>query len=173
MFDWLIRFFKKLLQPNTVAPQNYAGKNVGVIQFSSQLIPQLKDEHTELVQLYGSIGQQLAQQQFTAVHDSLEVLKDKFQRHIMQENVQFYCYLEKFFHEEPQRLDEIKEYRKEMNAISSAVVKFIKKWQNQPIDSMSCHEFHTEYEAVGKVLAKRIDQEENHLYTLYQNRSTD
>ena len=172
MFDWLIQFFKKLLQQKAVAPQEYAGKDVGVIQYSSRLIPQLKDEHSELVELYGLIGEQLAQRQFSLVHDSLEILKDKFQRHIMQENVQFYCYLEKFFHEDVQRLEEIKYYRKEMNAISLAVVKFIKKWQSQAIDGVSCHEFQVEYDAVGEVLAKRIDQEENHLYTLYQIRPT-
>ncbi len=172
MLNWLIRLLQKIFnnQPNNY--QYYVGKDVGVIQYSSTLITQLKDEHEELVNIYSLIGTQLQQRQFAAVHDTLECLKDKFNRHVMQENVQFYCYLEKFFQDEARQLEEIKRYRKEMNHISLAVVKFIKKWQAQAIDQLNYNEFATEYEAVGAVLAQRIDQEEHHLYTLYQSKVT-
>lgn len=86
----------------------------------------------------------------------------------MQENVSFYCYLEQQFADDSNHLETIKFYRKEMNGISHAFVKFIKKWQSTPINTLNVEEFKTEYDAIGEVLAQRINSEENHLYTLYQ-----
>jgi regulator of sigma D len=138
------------------------------ISYSDTLIPHLKHDHTELVELYGAIDGFIQQQQYEYIAPGLEELKSKFNLHIMQENLHFYCYLEQSFQDQHDQLEMVKGYRKEMNAISAAVVRFIKKWQGQVIDSTNIADFSQEYNAVGDVLAQRIDQEENHLYTLYQ-----
>ena len=138
------------------------------ISYSDALIPHLKHDHVELVELYGAIAGFIDKQQYEYIAPGLEELKSKFNLHIMQENLHFYCYLEQSFQDQQDKLDMIKSYRKEMNAISAAVVRFIKKWQGQAIDSKNVSEFTQEYNSVGEVLAQRIDQEENNLYTLYQ-----
>ncbi len=138
------------------------------ISYSDDLIPHLKHDHTELVELYGAISAFIQQQQYEFIGPGLEELKSKFNLHIMQENLHFYCYLEQIFQDQADQLEMIKGYRKEMNAISAAVVRFIKKWQGQAIDTDNICEFTQEYNAVGEVLAQRIHQEEHHLYTLYQ-----
>ena len=138
------------------------------IRYSDVLIPSLKHDHVELVELYGSIAQLIENQQYSSIAAGLEELKSKFNLHIMQENLHFYCYLEQSFQAQQDKLDMVKSYRKEMNGISTAVVRFIKKWQTQTINSENIFEFTEEYNAVGKVLAQRIEQEENNLYTLYQ-----
>lgn len=138
------------------------------ISYSDHLIPQLKHDHIELVEIYGAIAVFIQQQQYEYIVPSLEELKSRFNLHIMQENLHFYCYLEQSFQKQQDQLDMIKCYRKEMNAISTTVVRFIKKWQSQTINEKNIFDFTEEYNSVGEVLAQRIDQEENHLYTLYQ-----
>jgi regulator of sigma D len=138
------------------------------ISYSDDLIPHLKHDHVELLELYGAIAGFIQQEQYEYIAPALEELKSKFNLHIMQENLHFYCYLEQSCQAQADRLDMIKTYRKEMNAISAAVVRFIKKWQGQLIHPSNVSEFTQEYNAVGEVLVQRIDQEENHLYTLYR-----
>ena len=152
---------------NTVDPVKSDFIETG-ISYSSDLIQHLKHDHVELVELYGAIAGFIEQQQYEFIAPGLEELKSRFNLHIMQENLHFYCYLEQSFQGQQEKLDMIKGYRKEMNAISTAVVRFIKKWQDQMINDDNVSRFTEEYNSVGEVLAQRIDQEENNLYTLYQ-----
>lgn len=121
-----------------------------------------------MVATYGQIAILIQQNKFDEIQSLLAVLKTEFNRHIMQENVSFYCYLEQQFAQDENHLETIKEYRKEMNGISHAFIKFIKKWQTEYISLENLAEFQSEYDAVGDVLAQRINREENELYTLYQ-----
>ncbi len=186
MFKNILQFLQKLLklgQTNTTAlgkaqPQVQTAPKAteveqdeyseGRIRYSEQLIPNLTQDHVELVNLYGSFQQLIQHRHYSQIAQALEQLKSKFNLHIMQENLHFYCYLEQSFRTEPEQLEMIKAYRKEMNHISSAVVRFIKKWQIQEINDLNVTAFIEEYQAVGEVLAQRIHQEEHHLYTLYQ-----
>lgn len=182
MLNTIIEFFKRIfsifstptqesstLQHNTQSEARLdASKASTKITYSDTLIPNLKDEHQALIQLYGQIGQDISSRQYVKIRDSLATLKHEFNRHIMQENVSFYCYLEQQFADDENHLETIKFYRKEMNGISHAFVKFIKKWQTTPIVDENINEFKSEYDAIGEVLAQRINSEEDHLYTLYQ-----
>lgn len=147
---------------------NHAEPTDTGISYSAQLIATLTHDHSHLLELYATIDGFIQQQHYAAITTALEELKSKFNLHIMQENLHFYCYLEQYFQDQHAQLDRIKSYRKEMNAIAAAVVRFIKKWQDRSIDLANVAEFSQEYQAVGKMLAQRIDQEENHLYMLYQ-----
>lgn len=177
LFELIIQFFKNLFnstqtseQPKTAdrAKIVTATKATDGISYSAELIPALLDDHQQLVEIYSRIGTLIPQEKFAEIQSLLGVLKNEFNRHIMQENVSFYCYLEQQFSEDENHLETIKEYRKEMNGISHAFIKFIKKWKVEYLNADNLAEFQTEYDAIGAVLAQRINREENELYTLYQ-----
>lgn len=179
MFKNILHFLQKLFtfgraHTQPLGDSNYATASqpeeyhAGHIRYAADLIPHLTSDHEDLVTLYASLQDYVQQQQYDQISAGLESLKHKFNLHIMQENLHFYCYLEQSFRDDAAQLEIIKGYRKEMNAISAAVVRFIKKWQTQTIDQYNVAEFSQEYNTVGEVLAQRITQEESHLYTLYQ-----
>lgn len=183
MINTIIAFFQRLFRifrtPTTSTEKQYAphpstedrldaSKASTKISYSNTLIPELKHDHEELVRLYSQIGSDIQSQDYANIQTTLGTLKIEFNRHIMQENVSFYCYLEQQFSDDENHLETIKFYRKEMNGISHAFVKFIKKWQTTALNDESIAEFTDEYNVIGEVLAKRINSEENHLYTLYQ-----
>ena len=180
MLKIIIQFLQNLFKSAQTQPQSYETVQSGEqrlettefidskISYSDDLISNLKHDHVELVELYGAIASFIQQENYEYISPALEELKSKFNLHLMQENVHFYCYLEQSFLDQKEQLEMIKGYRKDMNAISAAVVRFIKKWQSQVIDADNICEFNHEYNAVGEVLAQRIHAEEHHLYTLYQ-----
>ncbi len=172
-FELLIRFFKNIFsrETNHQHPQTTVEttkKYAEGISYSSELIPSLLNDHQQLVEIYSRISMLISQGNFAEIQSLLGVLKNEFNRHIMQENVSFYCYIEQQFAQDENHLETIKEYRKEMNGISHAFIKFIKKWQAENISLDNLTEFQTEYGAIGDILAQRINREENELYTLYQ-----
>lgn len=174
MLNIIFKFLKRLFKfstdtaaENSLQNNNAPKANQG-ISYSKQLIPTRQHEHQELVHLYGQIGDALYVKNYLTIDKILEKLKVEFSKHIMQENVSFYCYIEQELSNDPHRMELIRNYRKEMNSISHAFVKFIKKWQNTLITEETVAEFHSEYDAIGAVLAQRINSEEEHLYPLYQ-----
>lgn len=167
-FQKLLGIFKASSQQLQTEHTSNLNTSTSVISYSEQLIPALKHDHQVLINLYGQISYYILSQKYDAIQQNLDTLKTEFNRHIMQENVSFYCYLEQKFIQNPEQLETIKFYRKEMNGISHAFIKFIKKWQTTAICDDNIEEFRTEYETIGQVLAQRINQEEDHLYTMYQ-----
>ena len=178
MPNFILRFFQRIMSIFTgsatstieakAKPALDASKASTVITYSDTLIPSLKDDHQALISLYGQISYYILSKKYDAIQSTLNTLKVEFNRHIMQENVSFYCYLEQYFADNNEHLETIKFYRKEMNGISHAFIKFIKKWQTTPLFEDNLEEFKTEYDAIGEVLAQRINSEEDHLYTLYR-----
>ena len=173
MLNIIIQFLKRFFQFSTPA-KSIDTEHIKIqtpqqgISYSEHLIPTLQHEHQELVNLYGKINYFLNTHDFKEIDQILGTLKTEFSQHIMQENVSFYCYLEQQCSNDPQQMETIRNYRKEMNGISHAFLKFIKKWQNTVINTETLSEFRNEYDSIGSVLARRINSEEDHLYPMYQ-----
>ncbi len=172
MIQSIVQFFKNLFsffsqQQQKIDEQPASSINEKRISYSAQLIPALKNDHQELVALYSKISDLLHTQHYVEIEHILSSLKIEFNRHIMQENVSFYCYLEQQFADDANHMETIRSYRKEMNGISHAFIKFIKKWQSDAVTAENAQVFREEYDAIGAVLAQRINSEEDHLYPLY------
>jgi len=172
MIKFILKLFNKFFNFNShksqeTSKQPLVSTDEQRISYSPQLIPSLKHDHQNLVELYSKISILLHTQRYVEIEDILSSLKTEFNRHIMQENVSFYCYLEQQFADDSNHMETIRDYRKEMNGISHAFIKFIKKWQSDVITAQNAQAFREEYDAIGVVLAQRINSEENHLYPLY------
>lgn len=142
--------------------------NQAAYLYSAELIPQLKDEHKQLIAIYVGIQDFFEHQKYQQVVEQLLHFKEEFSLHLMQENVKFYAYLESHLNQESAEFQTIKTYRKDMNQIAHVVVKFLKKWTSQTsLNQVTADEFFQEYKGIGAALVQRITDEEQYLYTLY------
>lgn len=148
---------------------NNTEKDAGHINYSANLIPDLKQDHADLLEMYISIHDLVAKHHYQDAVERLTTFKEHFNRHLMQENVKFYAYFDYHFTEQCIEHQTIKSYRKEMNQIAFAVVKFLKKWTiSETLDQQTSSDFFLEYQDIASALAQRIADEERELYVLYQ-----
>jgi len=137
------------------------------IQFDPNLVDSLKDDHIELVQAYGRLGEEAEAGRFGGISEGLIAFKTRLEAHLLTENVRFYVYLEQSMGGDPENMAIIRSFRQEMNGIARGVVDFVRRYQQQPLHAGNRDAFMQEYEAVGKLLVMRVEREENNLYPLY------
>lgn len=104
---------------------------------------------------------------FQKVPHQLGSLKRKFYRHLMQEDLSFYSYIEQKFANQSEQIKVIQSYRKEISSVSNRFNIFIDKWQGQLLNAQNMQEFQAEYNAMGDLLTLHLNHEEKHLYPLY------
>lgn len=135
--------------------------------YSKELIGNLKGDHAYLLRRYREIEQLAQKGELAAIPMALAGFKNKFDLHILNENLQFYCHLEHSLARRPGDLARIKEFRTEMNAIARAVVNVVKKYRLEGVRPETVPAFLAELRAVGAALMQRIEREEKDLYPLY------
>lgn len=137
------------------------------IHYSAELIGELTADHVELVRLYGEIEDLTIRGRYTLISAALDAFKAKFESHILNENLRFYCYLEDRLTESPDDLKRIKECRTELNAIARDVVTFLRKYRSWGVRFTNGKAFLDELRCAGALLVHRVDREEKDLYPLY------
>ncbi len=138
------------------------------IPFSAQLIPSLQAEHRHVVELYRKIATSVQHSEYSRIPSQLGYLKREFHRHLMQEDLLFYSYIEQKFADQSEKMTVILNYRKEISSVSNRFNKFIDKWQSQLLNAQNMQQFQSEYNAMGDLLTRHLNHEEKHLYPLYQ-----
>jgi hypothetical protein len=137
------------------------------IRYSPELIGHLKHDHAGLLKLYGQIEALATTGRFAEVPQALKLFKSKFELHVLTENVKFYCYVEENLARRPASLRTIREFRREMNAIARTVVNFARNHQQGGVSNANLGSFLVELREVGALLGRRVQREEQELYTLY------
>lgn len=145
-----------------------AGRDAASITYSAQLVPSLLDDHQELFKLYGEVESALAAGNYDSLPRLLGTFKTKLDVHLLSENLRFYCYLEQSLTNQPEELEIMKNFRREMNNIARAAVNFVRKWQTAGVTPASTKTFTMESEQVKSLLVERMEREESGLYPLYQ-----
>ena len=138
------------------------------VSFSAQLIATLQAEHFYIVELYRKIAINVQCSEFSKIPHQLGHLKREFHRHLMQEDLLFYGYIEQNFADQPEQISVIKNHRKEVSSVSNRFNKFVDKWQIQLINPQNIQQFQTEYNAMGDLLTQHLNQEEMHIYPFYR-----
>lgn len=138
------------------------------IQYDPKLVPQLQEDHVELLTTYKRINVLLNDGRFEEIPGALKQFKRRLEGHLLTENVRFYNYVEQQLAEDPVNIDIIHDFRKEMNSIARTVVGFLKKYITSGVGSANFQVFRKEYEAIGEALQDRIEREERDLYALYE-----
>ncbi|HSW14235.1 MAG TPA: hemerythrin domain-containing protein [Solimonas sp.] len=135
------------------------------ISYSPQLIGRLCADHQQLLGMYQSVLDMLTHKRYSQIAPALGAFKSKFDAHILNENLRFYCYVEQKL--QGPDLGTMKEFRSDMNGIARAVVNFVRKYQSAGVSAGNCRGFEEELRQIGAALVQRIQAEEQDLYTLY------
>ena len=146
---------------------NYARPPERSIRYDPGLVDSLKNDHTELVAMYGQLGQDVKDGHFQRIPNALLAFKTRLEAHLLIENVRFYVYLEQAIAGDSDNMALIRDFRREMNTIARGVVEFVRRYQATRVTAENSLHFMREYEEVGKLLVMRIEREEGSLYPLY------
>lgn len=136
--------------------------------YDAALVASLTQDHHDLVHLFQRIGRLAESGDHMAIPPLLVSFKTRLESHLIAENVRFYNYVENSLRDDSENLALIRSFRREMNAIARGVVDFVKKYQISRFSEDDRRAFLDDYQAVGRLLAERIEREEHSLYPLYQ-----
>ena len=136
---------------------------------SPKLVASLEADHAELLRLHHEVERLATQGHYAALPTALAAFRSKFDLHILDENLNFYGYVEERAAGRPEDQDLVRGFRSEMNAIARAVVNFIKKYRSLGVQPATVQEFLLELRQIGLLLLKRIEREEKELYPLYRS----
>jgi regulator of sigma D len=138
------------------------------ISYDHQLVPRLKADHQNLLALYTEIKIASDNGNYASIPQLLKSFRLVFQTHIAIESVKFYVYLKQHLADNSDLGSFVVDVRREMNEIASALTKFTNTYgSDKGIREEEIDIFKRDLDAIGEVFVKRINLEENHLYTLY------
>lgn len=135
------------------------------ISWHNNLIEEFKNEHVMLITLFSSIVAALNRGESSSVRLYLKEFKRELIAHILRENVLLYVYLKYLYIDDPNKRDLARRMQKEMTAIGNMVFVFITKATAE--EAVYDDAFRKELEAIGEQLSRRIQVEEEGLYSLY------
>ena len=135
--------------------------------YSPELIGSLTGDHADLLRRYRELEQLAHRGQHATIPMALAGFKNKFDLHVLNENLQFYCHLEQRLARRAGDLARLKGFRLEMNAIARSVVNFVKKYRVEGVRPDNVQAFLIELRGVGLQLVQRLEREEKDLYPLY------
>ncbi|MDR0247704.1 MAG: hemerythrin domain-containing protein [Burkholderiales bacterium] len=137
------------------------------IHYDGTLVGKLKEDHIELLSLFGKIKDASEDGNYVVLPRLLAFLRLTLQTHLMLENVKFYAYMRQYFAGDKDLSNFIGGVKKEMDYIARAVVRFADTYNTQAVIKERVVEFKKELDEIGDILLKRIDLEETRLYILY------
>lgn len=173
MFDFL--FKRKTAAPAPVAEPVKEPVQVASdvapgthLHYDPQLVHELLADHGRLVELFQDVSRLAQQRDSEALTEQLARFGDNLRGHVLKENVRLYVYLRHSLQADEDSLAIMQEFAHEMHQIGRAVSDFLRKYTQVPHwDDSQWAVFDRDLSAVGKVLTRRIQTEENTLYPLY------
>ena len=138
------------------------------IPYKPDLIRNLKNDHVELVALFTQVGACLERHDGKGLSENLAMFARKLRAHLLEENVCLYVYMKHVLKTEPDSLEIVISFQREMGEIGKMVNRFVTRYTaSQEWSAQRYLEFGEEYRAVGRALTTRIGSEEESLYSLY------
>jgi len=138
------------------------------INYDASLVTKLTEDHARLVNTFTQLMPLLKQGSLQGFRTKLANFKTEFQGHIIKENVKFYVYLEQSLLRDETNMELMRDFRREMNTISRAVVNFCNKYIESNLDFAAIKQFEAESGQIAQALLHRIEREERDLYSLYR-----
>ena len=130
--------------------------------YQDKLIKDLNKEHQNLFETYIKITKE------ENLKKKLKLLKKfyyDYHLHILKEDKQLYKHLLVKYKFDTDKAKLIEEKQKEMKDITDFIENFAQKYSN--IENLQTNEFNKDLEILGEALTKRVEFEENELYSLY------
>lgn len=167
MFDFLFGRKENETNEATETAQRTSAPGNG-INYDPNLIAELKSDHGHLLALFANIIASTEKRNDRLLVEQLSEFGQKLRGHLLKENVRFYVYLKNNLQSDENSLAIMQDFSHEMQQIGRAVTDFLHKYISVPQwDDAQWAVFDRDLNAVGKVLTRRIESEEDTLYTLY------
>ncbi len=138
------------------------------IAYDPELVDSLKGDHQALLVIFNNITAAFKKENYTKVAGELKEFRTLLQSHLLTENVRFYIYLQRQLAGSHLDTELILGFRKEMDGIGRAVIRFLDKYESIDTDTALTASFEGELTQIGQVLGERIKKEEEVLYPLYR-----
>jgi len=164
MFNWLKNRTEPVRNDELIDVKTAPGT---LIQYSPELLLQLTKEHRQLLILFGEIRVAFQRGDYKKTVQKINEFRSLFQAHLLIENVRLYIYLERSFADDATNYELIRGLRREMDNIARTALAFLDKYEAIGVDKDVGANFSSDIEAVGEILMRRVDNEENTLYQLY------
>lgn len=177
MFDFVGKFFKgrptnkkhDVSPPEKISTEIRRSPRVQKgVSYDEGLIQNLESDHEMLIDIFSKIWREgFEASDYKKLSSLLSEFKTLFQSHLLKENVKFYAYLEQSMKGDSHSLSVVREFRKDMNDIANAVIKFCKTYEQAEHTKVNQDSFKDDYQAIGQALVRRVQLEERDLYSLY------
>jgi regulator of sigma D len=147
--------------------QDYQRVQERTARYDPVLISNLRHDHSELVAMYGQLGQDVRDGYYQRIPNALLAFSTRLEAHLLMENRRFYSYVEQVLAGDSDRMEIVRAFRGEMNSLARSIIEFARRYQQTRVDGSNTEDFLREYNEVGKLLVMRIEREEGDLYPLY------
>jgi regulator of sigma D len=147
--------------------QDYQRAQDRTARYDPALISNLRNDHSELVAMYGQLGQDVRDGYYQRIPNALLAFSTRLEAHLLMENRRFYSYVEQVLAGDSDRMEIVRAFRGEMTLLARAIIEFARRYQQTRVDRTNTEDFLREYNEVGKLLVMRIEREEDDLYPLY------
>lgn len=139
------------------------------ISYDPNLIGQLQDDHQTLLREFTQVNFLASDDQFENALTALVKFRSKLLNHLHLENLKLYVYLQYSLTDKPEGYAQMRAFRKEMDAIGKVALDFFDRYEKEGLSAENKNEFLIDLSKIGNVLSKRIQQEEERLYTMYRD----
>ncbi len=136
--------------------------------YDPELLPRLKEEHEELLNLFNAIKSSADRRQFHLLPKLLYRLDVYFHRHITLENAKFYSYVKQVHAADRIESRFIATAQGEIDEIVYQLDRFVNKHLVKLPTAETLPAFHHDLERIAALVIWRLQFEERSLFYLYQ-----
>ncbi len=139
----------------------------GVGTYDPGLIKKFHKDHEKLVKIVTAINDSVAEGNDKKARKMLKKLKTAILYHFMEEDINLYWYLNKYYKGNKEVLGIVESFETSIKEIQNTVTDFLDYYVKE--DVALDNEFKVKFKELVNVLAARIEIEEEKLYTLYKD----
>ncbi len=158
---------------DTASPESGAGvepaQRTARVAYDPALIAKLKADHAELQRTLAAVQRAAADGRFHDIHHLLSHFRQLFQAHIATENARFYPYLQQTAAQDPEAASLIAGARRDLNGMTFGVLTVVDAYLAYPPTHLTEPKFTFDLAQAAAHLAKRVEQAEAQLYSLYHS----
>jgi len=129
------------------------------------LTQKFQKDHKDLVSQITSITKAVSEDKIHKAKQELKKFKLAILGHFMEEDIKLYWYLKNYYKDYETTMDTIEEFEKSMKVVQRDLLHFLDYYSRE--DIKIDYTFDRKFDSIVDFLSKRIETEENTLYTLY------
>jgi hemerythrin-like domain-containing protein len=141
------------------------GTSTKGLGFDSKLIKKLHKDHEKLLKNITKISEYLEADKEKKAKTLLKQLKTEILNHFMEEDIKLYRYMKKYYDKDKTNLNIVKNFEISLKTTQNDIIHFLDTYTQE--EKVLDEDFKTNFNTIINNLNKRIETEEQSLYTLY------